>query len=376
MTLKYTRFSESIETVKDDEEEKTKQICASINDNQRRNFHLHRHAFRGTHLKTQALVKGKMTVSSDLPPYLAQGIFSKAGATYDIAMRYANEPFKIMDDKVNAPRGIGMRVFNVSGDRISPLVMPGDDDGNDKSTSGTSDRDGDSGSSQDFTFNNAPVLELRNVDTYLEIEQLRTKYWDQPTALKAALATRHDALLQLAPSQLPNENIVAHEMYSQSAFRFGDHVAKYALFPATDSQRALASQKIGKDDPDYRLQEMLEQHFASTETTYAFRVQLMHEDERERQPVEDAGVEWSQHASPYQTVALVTIPAQGDAFGHARRVFWEDRMSLDVWRGLEAHRPLGSINRCRRMAYAASRKYRTETNHQPLATVERVEDIP
>lgn len=350
-TLTYTRYSDSIETPTEDEELKTRKICALINDNQRRNFHLHRHAFRGTHLKSQALVKGSLTVLSDLPDHLAQGMFA-VPATYDIALRYASEPFKILDDTVNAPRGIGLRVFDVAGEKLSSA--------NDTKT-------------HDWTFNNAPVLELRNVDTYLELETLRSKYWDSPALLQAALMTRSDALLQLAPGQLPNENIVSHEMHTQSAFRYGDYIAKLALVPGSESQAALSSAKIGKDDPDYRLSEMLEAHFAETETTYNVMVQLMVDPER--QPVEDAGVEWNRKETPFQHVARITIPKQA-AFSDARRVFWEDKMSLDPWAGLAAHRPLGSINRCRKMAYEMSRQYRTRKNAQDVVQVTDIDQIP
>lgn len=271
--------------------------------------------------------------------------------TYDIAMRYASEPFKILDDKVNGPRGIGLRVFGVKGEKLSEA----------------------SHETHDWTFNNAPVLELRNVDTYLELEQLRSKYWDNPIQLKAALATRSDATLQLAPAMLPNTNILSHEMHTQAAFRYGDHVAKLALLPSTETQKALSSQKIKSTDPDYVLSEMLATHFRSEVTEYDLAVQL--QTDVEAMPIEDAGIEWSRKASPFQVVAKVTIPAQ-EAFEDGRRVFWDDRMSLDPWRGLAAHRPLGSINRCRRAAYEYSRQFRTRKNAQPLESVNQIDEIP
>lgn len=271
-------------------------------------------------------------------------------ATYDIALRYANEPFKILDDKINAPRGVGMRVFGVEGPKLTG-----------------------SHSTMDWTFNNAPALELRNVDTYLEIEEIRSKHWDNDLALKAALGTRTDAMLQLAPTMLPNENIVSHEMHTQAAFKYGDYIAKLALVPNTESQKALSSQKIGKNDPDYILSEMLSEHFRTKETTYDFVVQLM--TDPKSQPVEDAGVEWSRNISPFQTVAKITIPPQ-EAFSDKRRTFWEDKMSLDAWNGLAAHRPLGSINRCRKLAYEYSRQFRTSKNATDVVAVSEISQIP
>lgn len=294
-------------------------------------------------------MKGKLEVLQGLPKWLSQGMFSEP-TTYDIALRYASEPFKILDDTINAPRGIGLRVFNVKGEKLN----------------------GDH-TTHDWTFNNAPILELRNVDTYLEIEEIRAKHWDNDLALKAALATRSDALLQLAPGQLPNENIVSHEMHTQSAFKYGDYVAKLALIPNTESQKALSSQKIGKNDPNYVLSEMLAEHLRTKETTYDFVVKLM--TDPEAQPVEDAGIEWPRNVTPFQTVAKDTIPPQ-EAFSEERRVFWEDKTSLDAWNGLAAHRPLGSINRCRKMVYEYSRQFRAKKNATEVIAVNEISQIP
>jgi len=40
---------------------------------------------------------------------------------------------------------------------------------------------------------------------------------------------------------------------------------------------------------------------------------------------------------------------------------------FNVWHGLAAHQPLGSVNRARRVAYAASAEFRATHNNRPLA---------
>lgn len=47
---------------------------------------------------------------------------------------------------------------------------------------------------QDFFFNNAPMIELTDIDTCLEIMQLREKYFDNPKGLSLALKTRKDMI--------------------------------------------------------------------------------------------------------------------------------------------------------------------------------------
>ena len=169
-----------VEIPVENEEEKAKQIAATMNRMQEHNFDCHRRAFTGTHVKTQGLVKGTLTVPSDLPPHLQQGLFASAG-TYPVAARYANEPVFLQADQEPGPRGMAFRVFNVKGERISDIT------GNENL------------STQDFFWNNAPVIELTDVDTCLEIMQLREKYFDDPAALFRHMKLRTDLVKQHAP---------------------------------------------------------------------------------------------------------------------------------------------------------------------------------
>jgi hypothetical protein len=171
-----------VETPKPNEEETAKKIGETMNKMQQHNFDQHRHAFRATHVKTQGIVKGKMTVLSDLPDHLRQGLFKTPGKTYDVAARYANEPVFLQADQEPGPRGMGMRVFGVEGERLEGA-----------------DQDA---KTQDFLFNNAPMIELTDVDTCLEIMELREKYFDSPTKLAAATKLRADAIKQSAPGRV------------------------------------------------------------------------------------------------------------------------------------------------------------------------------
>ena len=60
-------------------------------------FVLVRHAFRAIHVKTQGIMKGKLSILPDLPPHLRQGIFAEPGKTY-VTARYANEPVFLQPD--------------------------------------------------------------------------------------------------------------------------------------------------------------------------------------------------------------------------------------------------------------------------------------
>lgn len=172
-----------VETPGADEDAKARQIGETMNKMQQHNLDQHRHAFRATHVKTQGIVKGKLTVLPDLPVHLQQGLFKEPGKSYDVAARYANEPVFLQADNEPGPRGLSMRVFGTEGERLEGA-------------------DADA-TTQDFFFNNAPMIELTDIDTCLEIMQTREKYFDSPTKLAAATKLRTDAIKQSAPGMSP-----------------------------------------------------------------------------------------------------------------------------------------------------------------------------
>ncbi|OJJ46175.1 hypothetical protein ASPZODRAFT_142798 [Penicilliopsis zonata CBS 506.65] len=342
-----------VENIGPDEPQKVEQLKAVMARMQQHNFDKHRHCFRATHVKTLGVVKGKLKVREDLPTELRQGVFHEPGREYDVIARYANEPYLLLDDKEATPRGLALKVFGVDGERL---------EGVENKTM-----------TQDFFFNNAPMIELTNLDTTLDIMTLREKNFDNPTALSAALKLRTDAIKQHAPYQLPNTNVISHSLFSQSAFGFGPWYGHMALFPANEQMKMKSNETVTKDAASGTLGNWLSEHFKDKEARYEFKIQLgtsaLHH------PTEDASIVWDQTTAPYQTLAVLSFPPQ-DSLNHARRTFWEDRMSLDPWRGLAAHRPLGSINRLRREVYYHSKEIRDRINATESKDVTSIDDIP
>jgi hypothetical protein len=78
------------------EDELQQEIRDLIHRVQQHNFSIHRRGYRGTHGKTQGVVKGTLTVEPTLPEELAQGICSPEnqshdGGKRDVVLRFANE---------------------------------------------------------------------------------------------------------------------------------------------------------------------------------------------------------------------------------------------------------------------------------------------
>ena len=360
-----------VEEIKPDEEAKAQQIADTMNKMQKHNFdkvsqlyptttsypstnsQQHRHAFRATHVKTQGLVKGTLTVPSGLPPHLSQGLFAHPG-TYPIASRYANEPVFLQSDTEPGPRGMAMKIFNIHGER---LETPGN-----KSLS-----------TQDFFFNNAPMIELTDIDTCLEIMQLRERYFDNPNGLAMALKLRTDIIKQHAPGMLPNTNMISHSMYTQSAFRFGEYYGHMAMFPVLPEMKEKGGAAVLSSGSYTQISDWLFDYFRGAPAKYEVKIQLG--TSPAHHPTEDASIVWDEVTAPYQTIGTVEFPVQ-DSFSQARRVFWEDHMVLDPWRALAAHRPLGSINRLRKVVYARSQKKRDELNAKKSSNIQSIDEMP
>ncbi|NED61661.1 catalase, partial [Streptomyces sp. SID10244] len=89
-------------------------------------------------------------------------------------------------------------------------------------------------------------------------------------------------------------------------------------------------------------QDMVVDFFSCHSAEYELRVQLCASSDRRW--IEDATFDWPEEVSPHRTVATVRFDQQ-DPYTPERRAYGDDVLSFNSWRGLDAHRPLGSINR-------------------------------
>ncbi|KAE9982486.1 hypothetical protein EG328_010876 [Venturia inaequalis] len=332
----YIRWNaKGVEVVPENEQEKIKAVSDQFNRFQMMNFNEHHHCLRGTHLKTQGCVMGKFIVP-ELPPHLAQGMFKRPGS-YDVIMRYSSLTPKLVPDNISAPRGIGMKIFGVEGEKIW---------GEDKKT-------------QDWTFNNYPILELRDPKTTYEIADSLERNWNDLPTFAEEQSKRVDADVATMGGQLPRQHMVAMPEWSQSAYRHGDYVAKYGVFPTGEEQKKLEKDFIKEDDPINVISQEVRNFHMRNKVTYSFCAQLL--QSLEEQPVEDIGIEWDEKKYPMEQIATLEFDPQ-DSWLPEFRTWWDDRITVNSWHGLKEHQPLGSTNRMRRVVYAESRKLRLRVN--------------
>ncbi|KAK0345480.1 hypothetical protein LTR91_021457 [Friedmanniomyces endolithicus] len=350
--------AEGVEVVPPEEEKKIYEVSAQFNRFQMMNL----------------CVMGKFTVHHDLPKHLAQGMFAKPG-TYDVIMRYSSLTPKIVPDNIPAPRGIGMKIFGIEGEKLY---------GEDMKT-------------QDWTFNNYPILELRDPKTTYDIADSLERNWNDLATFGKEQSERVDADVATHGSQLPRQQsklshrentcydapahttiVVAMPQYSQSAYRHGDYVAKYGVFPIGAEQKKIENEDVKESDPMNILSQHTRAFHMKNKVTYSFCAQLL--QDLKEQPVDDLGVEWDAKKYPFEQVATIEFEPQ-DSWLPEFRVWWDDRytasrqlphgasisltlcrITVNSWHGLKTHQPLGSTNRMRRVVYAESRKLRLRVN--------------
>ena len=315
------------------------------------------HAVRSVHAKSHGLLRGELRVLDALPPELAQGVFRNA-ASYPVVMRFSTNPGDILDDSISVPRGLAIKLVGVEGERLQ----------------------GAEGAVQDFVMVNGPAFLAPDAKGFLRSLKLLAKTTDTPQSLKkvfSAALRGAETLIEAVGGESgtikslgghPNTHILGETFYTQAPIRYGRYVAKLSLAPVSSGLRALTDKKIDVSGHPNALREAVETFLAANTAEWELRVQLRtHVDSM---PIEDASVVWSEEQSPFIPVARLTVlPQPGWNEDRARAV--DDGMAFSPWNGLEAHRPLGSIMRCRKPAYAMSSSFRAKFNgcpiHQPAA---------
>ena len=333
------------------------------------------HATRSVHAKSHGLLRARLQVLDALAPELAQGIFA-APASFDVVMRISTIPGDILDDNVSVPRGMAVKVLGVPGVQLSSLEP---DAGN-----GTG-QGHPPASTQDFVLVNGPAFLAPSAKKFLGSLKLLASTTDKVPRLKQALSTvlqgTEKALEALGGESATLKSLGGHPethplgetYYSQAPILYGNYMAKVALVPVSPELAALKDAPVDLDGRPNGLREAVVAYFARHAATWEVRIQLCRDIDS--MPLEDASVAWPEEDSPYLPVARITaLPQSGWSEALSRAV--DDGMAFSPWHGVLAHRPLGSIMRVRKAAYAMSARFRFERTGAVAAEPASLDDFP
>lgn len=311
------------------------------------------HAHRAVHAKGHALLDACLDIEPNLAPEFAQGLFATPGQ-YRAIVRLSSPPAEQLPDTISTPRAIALKILGVQGERA-----PGAEEAH----------------TQDFLMVNGPAFTSPGIQGFLRSAKLlaattermpRTKQVISATLRGAERALEamggESAKLKGLGGQ-PQVHPLGETYFTQVPFLYGPYIAKFSLVPVSPHLLDLQGHMLDEDADAQR--EAVTAFFQglTLPAVWALRAQLCRD--LARMPIEDASVEWPEAESPHVTVAHLRVPPQtawqGDA--SARR---EDGLAFAPWHALAAHRPLGSINRARRVVMAASRSFRSGFNRCPI----------
>jgi hypothetical protein len=288
---------------------------------------------RDAHPKSHGLVKARFEVLDGLPAELRHGIFA-APKAYDAMVRFSASGTEVSADTVQQAHGMAIKVLGVEG----PKAL---EDERDATT-------------QDFVMINYPTFLSRTVADYEAFHSARVGGLAQTEVFLKMNPPVLKAIEGLNGS--PFWNPLQSRYWSQTPYRLGGGAMKFSARPVVAPVKPAAIQK----GPDYLRQAMVKQ-VGAEEVVFEFLVQL--QKDPVKMPVEDALTEWKESDSPFVRVALLRIPKQDLSSGEDLRI--AENLSFTPWHALDEQRPLGGINRARKVAYEAISKYRHERNGVP-----------
>ena len=321
------------------------------------------HVRRSVHAKSHGLLNGMMQVHDGLAREYAQGLFARPAA-YPIVLRLSTTPGDMLDDKISTPRGLGLKVIGVEGERL-----PGSEDD----------------VTQNFVLGNSPAFNVRDAAQFVGNVRNLGSMTDRSETVKRAISavTRTtEAMLEKVGIQSATlttyagqarTHILGDTFYSQVPVLYGEYAAKVCVAPVSENLRGLTEAPVELAGTRDGLREAVRAFFANQGATWEFRVQLW--TDPTAMPIEDASVQWPQDKSPYVVVATITVQAQ-DSWSDSRVAAIDEGLTFSPWRGLAAHRPLGSVMRARRLAYESSARLRSEVIGHPITEPRSAADLP
>jgi catalase len=297
---------------------------------------------RDAHAKAHGCVRAEVQVLPDLAAELRQGVFSEPGKTWQASVRLSNGNAYPQFDSIRDARGMAIKLLDVPGKQLLA--------------------DQAARHEQDFVMFSHPnffvsdVAEYRqNVAAQADGKSAMAFFpgWDPRT-----WQVRHlfIALATLSPAP---DSPTQTTYFSVSPYKFGANNAKFRVMPDPGSCPAYILPKQNQDLPNF-LRSALNQQLSTDRIPACFVLQIQRQDANKYMPIEDTSIEWRESDAPFETVAKINLPAQD--FDTPALNLQCDNQSFNPWFGLEAHRPIGGINRLRKAVYEAVSDYRHSRN--------------
>jgi hypothetical protein len=351
MTDTPVRYSPDVEDVKPEEAETIAKLNETFDTILEKTAANYDHAVRSVHAKAHGFLEGTLTIRDGLPTELAQGMFATPG-DHKVVMRFSTNAGDILPDTISLPRGLAVKIMDVEGQRL-----PGAD-----------------GRTQNFVMVNGPVFQNKTADQFLSNLKLLAGTTDKLEGTKEAMSkvlrgvnTVLSAVGIESPKiqtlgGAPSTDPIGETYFSVTPFRYGDYIAKFAVFPVSKDLNDQTDTTIDASNRPDALRDVIRSETQVLDMEWELRVQLCRD--LEKQPIEDPTTEWKQDDAPFETVATIRAAKQ-DSLSADKFQQINEEMRFSIWTGLAAHQPLGNINRARNGTYRHSADFRARVNGCP-----------
>jgi len=284
---------------------------------------------RALHRKQLCAAHGTLQVLDGLPDFARQGLFAQA-QTFRVNVRLSNGGLDRAPDKAPDIRGLGLRVLGVQGDSAlgnGPAV------------------------SQDFTLINQEAFAFPNSIDFMGLVGAAA---DGKGALLRYFFMRYGVfgmvgqLGKLAKSAgKPFSGFATEPLFSAVPIANGPYAVRVRLLPADSNGQpdATAGQDLGTEFSARLARQPLQ-----------WDLQLQFFSNEPSTPIETADVVWP---TPYTTVARLSLPKQDTNSPEGQALAQQIESGvIDPWQALAAHRPLGEVQRARKVVYFTSQQGR------------------
>jgi hypothetical protein len=284
---------------------------------------------RDAHPKTHGLVTAEFIVLDDFSHALRHGVF-KTPRKFDALIRFsAGETFVADDTRRPRSGGMAIKLLGVEGEKLLESEKHA--------------------MTQDFIMINFPGFLTESFESYEGLHRSATS--PEERAKFFATYAPEEALNKRQALE-PFNNPLHARYFSQVPYMLGPNAIKFSAKPiCCTSNHPLAS-----EGGDFLREEMKKQ-LSEGDVYFDFVVQV--QTDPVKMPIENPLRVWDEAQSPFQRVALIRIPRQDIT---AKGLEMAENLSYNPWHSLPEHRPIGNMNRARKVIYEMVAEYRRTRN--------------
>lgn len=296
-------------------------------------------ALRDAHPKAHGCVRAEFHVPKNIPAQFAKGVFIP-DQSFQAWIRFSNASNDASSADIDKDaRGIAIKLLGVSGTKILESEKQA--------------------TTQDFIMINHPVFFANDAKRYLSfINDVNSHNMIRKLHIPFALGFKGTMnALGARNSQIANPLYARY--WSMVPYQLGlgndRQAVKYSVRACS-----VTANNLPKNPSHDFLREALKNTLQQTDACMEFLIQPRTSSQM---LIEDSMTEWDEKAAPFYQIATIHIPKQN--FDTPEQNKFCENLSFTPWHALPAHKPLGAVNRMRKVIYENISRVRHDMNSAP-----------